>query len=116
MHSGANPHCKRSPIRIGAQDDALDRRKSDNSDTNSGRTQTQQRAQGVERQFGLMSTVPDFEAMTAAQRVLSPSGDELQVVGEMESGNPGIVAFDRSGAIKRVGEVVPPDPGEAAMN
>jgi hypothetical protein len=47
---------------------------------------------------------------------LSPSGDELQIVGEMESGNPGVVVFDPSGAIKGVGEVVPPDPQDAAMN
>jgi hypothetical protein len=61
--------------------------------------------------------LPDGRPGLLADDVLfTLRGDELQVTGEMESGNPGVVVFDPPGAIKRVGEVVPPDPSDAAMN
>jgi hypothetical protein len=61
--------------------------------------------------------LPDGRPGLLADDVLfTLRGDELEATGEMESGNPGVVVFNPSGAIKRVAEAVPPDPGEAAMN
>jgi hypothetical protein len=61
--------------------------------------------------------LPDGRPGLLADDVLfTLRGDELEAAGEMESGNPGVVVFDPSGAIKGVGEVVPPDPRDAAMN
>jgi hypothetical protein len=61
--------------------------------------------------------LPDGRPGLLADDVLfTLRGDELEVTGEMESGNPGVVVFDPSGSNKRIAEAVPPDPIDAAMN